>query len=97
MTEHQSAHPLEWKRFVGSFANAGDGDSRVGVPTVGTAWHRCDCCGRGYLVIAAIAPDGREVNVALHALVAIDLLEHAATLVETACRNPHTMPKAFLQ
>ncbi|WP_457348115.1 hypothetical protein [Sphingomonas sp. UYP23] len=50
-------------------------------PTVGTAWHRCDCCGRDYLIIAAVAADGREVNVALPALEAAEFVEQALGLV----------------
>lgn len=80
-TDHTPPAQLHWDRFEGAFANAAPGRGAGGSPTVGVAWHRCDCCGRDFLVVAAIAEDGREVNVALPALQAADFAERSLSLV----------------
>lgn len=81
MSGHEAAGPLDWHRFSGAFANAVPPQGYDCEPTIGMAWHRCDCCGRDFLMVAAIAPDGAEVNVALPALQAVGFLSKAAALV----------------
>lgn len=87
MSDHRTAAPVQWHRFSGAFANAvlphGSGND----PTIGIAWYRCDCCGRDYLLVAAIAEDGTEVNVALPALAAADFFECAVGLVASMGRG----------
>lgn len=77
---------LEWTRFAGAFANAGQvAPSTAAI--VGIAPDKCPCCSERYVVIAAIHPGGYEVSVSLPPAVALQvahqILDSYAKVSET--------------
>ena len=55
---------LDWARYVGAFANAGQGPASS-TSVIGVAPDACPCCDERYVVIAAVHPSGLEVSVSL--------------------------------
>lgn len=70
-----------WNRTAGAFAIATPANGADGVATVGTVGHECDCCGKKYLVVAAVTPEGAEISVALPIPAAIEMLSAASEQV----------------
>lgn len=74
-------HSLDWQRVSGAFAHAAPASGPCD-PTIGTAAHVCSCCGERYILIAAVAEDGAEVNVALPLAQAVDVAENITNSIK---------------
>lgn len=71
----------DWHRFVGDFAQPGQ--THPCLPTIGIAADKCPCCDERRVLIAAIAEDGHEVNVAVNMAVALDIADRIVASVNS--------------